>query len=84
MLTEILRRYKDYDPATGRFDSPRSLRAYGRLIGIHNATLSQILNGYYEPSRAVLQALARTFPAAAIEIASALAQPDAEPVEVAS
>ena len=76
MLTDILRRYQTYDPETRTFDQPRSLRAYAALIGVNVATLSQLFSGQMaEPSRATLQALARTFPEAAAEIAAALTQP---------
>jgi hypothetical protein len=86
MLTEILRRYKKYNPATGEFDQERTLRGYALTIGVNVATLSLLFTGQIvEPSTAVLQALARTFPAAATEIAAALsAAPEREPVEVAS
>jgi transcriptional regulator with XRE-family HTH domain len=81
MLTEILRRYQRFNPATGTFDAERSLRAYAQLLGVNVATLSLLFNGLRaEPSRATLQALARTFPAAAPEIAAALqAQPEPIP-----
>lgn len=76
MLTDILRRYQRYDPATGRFDVERSLREYSRLLGVNVAILSLLFTGQMErPSTATLQALARTFPAAATEIAAALAAP---------
>jgi transcriptional regulator with XRE-family HTH domain len=78
MLTDILRRYQRYDPATGEFNQDRSLRGYAQLLGVNVSTLSIIFNGIQDaPSRATLQALARTFPAAADEIAEALkAQPE--------
>jgi transcriptional regulator with XRE-family HTH domain len=81
MLTEILRRYQRFNPETGEFDADRSLRAYSRLLGVNVSTLSFLFNGIQsEPSRATLQALARTFPAAAPEIAAALqAQPEPIP-----
>ncbi len=78
MLTEIIRRYQSYNPDTGAFDSPRGMREYARLLGVNNGQLSQILNGIQRPGLKVIAALARTFPAAAAEIAEALA---AEPAE---
>jgi hypothetical protein len=73
MLTEVLIRYKDYNPETGEFDQKRSLRGYALTIGVNVATLSLLFTGQRaEPSTATLQALARTFPAAAGEIAAAL------------
>lgn len=78
MLTEVLRRYQSYNPDTGTFDEQRSLRAYARLLDVSASTLSEIYAGNIaEPSRATLQALARTFPRAAYDIAEALkAQPE--------
>lgn len=85
MLTDILRRYQDYNPETGKFDQPRTLRGYATTLGVNVATLSLLFTGIQEqPSRATLQALARTFPAASKEIAAALAAPNATPVEAAS
>lgn len=82
MLTEILRRYQRFNPETGAFDQERSLRGYAQLLGVNVATLSLLFTGNQgEPSRATLQALARTFPAAADEIAVALkTQPEAAAV----
>lgn len=79
MLTDVLRRYQHYDPATGRFDSKRSLRQYAALLGVNHATLSELysLPGR-EPSTMVLQALSRIFPSAADEIAKAL---KSQPIE---
>lgn len=79
MLTDILRRYQRYNPETGVFDQERSLRNYALLLGVNVSTLSLLFSGQVaEPSRATLQALARTFPAAVTEIAEALqAQPEA-------
>lgn len=79
MLSDILRRYQRYNPDTGAFDSDRSLREYGRLLGVNVSTLSFIYNGVQPgPSTATLRALARTFPAAADEIAAALSAPAEE------
>lgn len=73
MLTDVLRKYQHYDPASGRFDARRGLREYGRLIGIDHSTLSLLFSTPdREPSTMVLQALTRTFPAAADDIATAL------------
>ena len=75
MLTDILRRYQRYNPESGAFDQARSLRNYAQLIGVNVSTLSLLFSGIQsEPSRATLQALARTFPSAAAEIADALTQ----------
>lgn len=77
MLTDILRRYRRYNPETGEFDQDRSLRGYAQLLGVDVSTLSLLFSGRVAaPSTATLQALARTFPSAADEIAEALkAQP---------
>jgi len=73
MLTDILRRYQRYNPATGAFDQERSLRNYAQVIGVNVSTLSLLFSGIQsEPSRATLQSLVRTFPAAADDIAEAL------------
>ena len=78
MLTSVLRRYQKYDPATGQFDSERSLRQYAAMLGVNHATLSELYNlEDREPSTMVLQALSRLFPAAAQEIVDAMmAQPE--------
>lgn len=82
VFTEILRRYKDFNPATGGFDCHRTLREYARVIGVDAGQLSRILNGTAFPGRSVLERLARTFPAAAKEITAALVE-SAEPAEAA-
>ncbi|HEY8598542.1 MAG TPA: helix-turn-helix transcriptional regulator [Thermomicrobiales bacterium] len=73
MLNELLRRYRTYNPASGEFDTPRGVREYARLLGVNDGQLSQILNDIQRPGLTVIQALARTFPQAAPEIAAALA-----------
>jgi transcriptional regulator with XRE-family HTH domain len=78
MLTTILRRYQDYNPTSGEFDHKRGLREYGRLLGVSHATLSLIYSGQRDPSVEVLRAVAQAFPAAAPEIAAALAAPERE------
>jgi hypothetical protein len=85
MLTTVLRRYQEYDPDTGRFIPKfRSLRQYAAMLGVNHATLSELYSrDDREPSTMVLQSLVRLFPAAASEIATALAAPEREPVEVA-
>lgn len=81
MLTEILRRYQSYNPETGAFDQPRSLRTYAQLLGVNVSTLSILFSGIQgQPSLATMQALAHTFPSAIDEIAAALAAPGAEKV----
>ncbi len=72
MLNELLRRYRNYNPATGEFDTPRGVREYARLLGVNDGQLSQILNDIQRPGLVVVQALARTFPDSANEIAAAL------------
>lgn len=81
MLTSVLRRYQRYDPETGQFNSPRSLRQYAALLGVNHATLSELYSlSEREPSTMVLQALVRLFPAAADDIADAYkAQPEQVP-----
>jgi DNA-binding transcriptional regulator YdaS (Cro superfamily) len=81
MLTELVRRYQSYDPETGRFDRPRGVREYARLLGVNNGQLSQILNGIVPVGLTVARALARTFPEIAGEVGAALiadAVPDDE------
>jgi transcriptional regulator with XRE-family HTH domain len=73
VLNEVLRRYRSYDPETGEFNVRRGVREYARLLGVNDGQLSQILNDIQRPGIGTLQALARTFPAAAPEIAAALA-----------
>ena len=80
MLNEVVRRYRKYNPETGEFDVQRGVREYARLLGVNDGQLSQILNDIQRPGLVVLTALARTFPAAADDIAKALKQP-AEPAE---
>ena len=76
MLTTVLRRYQSYDPATGRFDCARSLRQYAAMLGVNHATLSELYNrDDREPSTMVIQALARLFPASALELSAALSAP---------
>lgn len=81
-LIDVLRRYQSYDPETRRFDATRSDRQYALLVGVDPATLSRIYSGERPVSTRVLRGLTRTFPAASVDIAAALAQP--ESVEVAS
>lgn len=83
MLNELLRRYRYFNPATGEFDTTRGVREYARLLGVNEGQLSQILNDIQRPGLTVIQALARTFPAAADEIAAALATPAGEKVVAA-
>jgi transcriptional regulator with XRE-family HTH domain len=81
MLTELVRRYQSYDPQTGRFDRPRGVREYARLLGVNNGQLSQILNGIVPAGLTVARALARTFPETATDVGAALigdAVPDDE------
>lgn len=78
MLNEMLRRYRSYNPDTGEFDVRRGVREYARLLGVNEGQLSQILNDIQRPGLTVVQALARTFPEAAPEIAAALAAPDTD------
>lgn len=80
---DILRRYRAFDPATGRFDSPRGLREYARLLGMDAGHLSRILNGPTPPGRTVMERLARTFPAAATEMVEALQAQPPEAIAVA-
>lgn len=81
MLTSVLRRYQDYNPATGKFDLKRTLRGYAELLGINHATLSELYRlEDREPSTMVIQALVRVFPAAAPEITKALQTQPAEAV----
>ena len=80
MLIEVIRRYQHYCPETGQFDCTRGVREYARLLGVNNGQLSQILNGIQKPGLTVVRALAQTFPAAAADIAAALAAtPDEVP-----
>lgn len=83
MLNEVIRRYRSYNPETGAFDVVRGVREYARLLGVNDGQLSQILNDIQRPGLTVVQALARTFPASADEIAAALAAPSAEKAAVA-
>lgn len=79
--SDILRRYRSYDPQTNSFATSRTLREYARLLDMDAGHLSRILNGLTPPGRTVLERLARTFPAAADDIATALkTQP--EPIAV--
>lgn len=84
MLNEILRRYKSFNPDTGEFDTTRGVREYARLLGVNDGQLSQILNDIQRPGLTVVQALARTFPESAPEIAAALSAPEREVEAVAS
>ncbi len=82
MLVEILRRYKSYDPSTGEFTATRSLREYGRVIGVSDTQLSQIFNGHRRPGMSVLERLAQTFTEAGKEIGAAFAaNAEREPAE---
>ncbi len=80
MLTEIVRRYKSFNPDTGEFDCPRGVREYARVLGVNGGQLSQVLNGIQRPGMTIIRALAQTFPPAADEIADALRQPTEEEV----
>ncbi|HET8627806.1 MAG TPA: helix-turn-helix transcriptional regulator [Thermomicrobiales bacterium] len=78
MLAEVVRRYRSYDPATGRFDVERGVREYARLINVNAGQLSEILNGKRQPGSRVLRRLAQTFPSAAAEIGKAYAMPTSD------
>lgn len=79
MLTDILRKYQSYDPETGRFDVDRSIREYGRVLGVSQPQMSLIYSGARNPGMSVMRRLARTFPAAAPEIVAAMSAPVAVP-----
>jgi len=80
MLTEILRRYQSFNPETGAFDQPRSLRTYAITLGVNVSTLSILFSDIQDqPSIRTMQALARTFPQSADEIAAALSAPSDTP-----
>lgn len=74
MLTEILRRYQSFNPDTGAFDQPRSLRTYAVTLGVNVSTLSILFADIQaQPSMRTMQALAHTFPQSIDEIAAAIA-----------
>lgn len=81
VLHDIVRRYRHYNPETGRFDLDRGVREYARLLKVSPAQLSQVMNGITNPGVSLLRRLAQAFPEAAPEIGAALACQD-EPIEV--
>lgn len=79
MFVAILAKYQRYNPTTGAFDVERTDAEYARVIGISQPQLSLIYSGARQPGMSVMQRLARTFPAAATEIAEAMSAPVAVP-----
>ncbi len=82
MLTTILKDYQRYNPESGKFDRPRTLREYARVLGVNHATLSMIFQGKREPGGFVIRALFDTFPSSAQAFATAIAVPEREPEAV--
>lgn len=75
-MAAILRRYQTYNQVTGRFDQVRSQRAYARLLGIDPGQLTRYYQHKQDVSLRTIQALARLYPCAAIDIAQALMHGD--------
>ena len=67
LLVDLVRRYQDYDPATGRFDYPRPASEYAALLGIHQMTLYSFYRGKFRRSYAIMKGFTRAFPHVAEE-----------------
>lgn len=72
-LAQIIIKYQRFNPATGGLDLERTQREYAELLGVSRVFITQITNGDREPGVDLLRSLSRLFPAAATEIAAALA-----------
>lgn len=80
-LATIVAKYRNFDPATRQFSQDRTHGEYAELLGVSRPFITQIINGDREPGVDLLRSLSRLFPAAAREIAVALASPEPEPAE---
>jgi hypothetical protein len=78
-FVEILLRYQVCDPATGRFDRPRTHVEFARLLGVDPITLWRVYQGRTGTSLAVARALVRIFPQARDDVTGALFADEPEP-----
>jgi plasmid maintenance system antidote protein VapI len=73
---EIVLRYQNYDPLTGRYDRARSNRDYASLLGVSDATISRLATRQVAFSLGVARGLARAFPTVRDELADAILSRD--------
>jgi len=75
-VREIMLRYQNYNPATGKFDAARTRQDYARLLGVHPMTVSRLATGQYSFSLDVARGLARVFPETREQLAAAILSRD--------
>jgi len=69
---EIVLRYQNYDPSTGRFDLAREQQEYARMLGVHQSLVSRVRLGHLPFSRRIARGLADAFPAARADLERAV------------